>query len=90
MFHIIKITKTMDPTKINYVNNNTLIVINQNGKIRQLFTPFKVQALQDTNHFKEKSWVIVEEIIQHPQHILLYRVINNWWSYYFFRPDVRF
>jgi hypothetical protein len=60
----------MDPPKINYVNNNTLIVINQNGKIRQLFTPFKVQVLRDTNHFKEKSWVIVEEIIQHPQHIL--------------------
>jgi hypothetical protein len=80
----------MDPTKINYVNNNTLIVINQNGKIRQLFAPFKVQVLKDTNHFKEKSWVIVEEIIQHPQHILLYRVINNWWPYFIFKLDVRF
>jgi hypothetical protein len=60
----------MDPPKINYVSNNSLMVINKQGLIRQLFTPFKVQVLQETNHFKEKSWVIVEEIIQHPQHIL--------------------
>ena len=49
----------MDPPKINYVNNNKLIVINQNGKIRQLFTPFKVQVSQESNHSNEKSWVIV-------------------------------
>jgi hypothetical protein len=80
----------MDTTKLNYINPNTLMVINSEGKIRQLFTPFKVQVLQDTNHFKEKSWVIVEEIIQHPQHILLYRVINKWWPYFIFKLDVRF
>ncbi len=80
----------MDPPKINYLNNNTLMVINPKGKIRQLFTPFNLQVLQGTNHFKENSWVVVEEIRQHPQHILLYRVINHWWPYYIFRLDVRF
>jgi hypothetical protein len=80
----------MDPPKFTFVNNNTLMVINTKGKIRQLFTPFNVQVLQDTEHFKEKSWVVVEEIKQHSQHILLYRVINNWWPYYIFRLDVRF
>jgi hypothetical protein len=80
----------MDPPNINFISNNSIIVINHTGKIRQLFTPFKVQVLQDTNHFKEKSWVVVEEIIQHPQHILLYRVINSWWPYFIFKLDVRF
>jgi hypothetical protein len=80
----------MDPPKINYISKNSIMVVNKQGSIRQLFTPFKVQALQNTNHFKEKSWVIVEEIIQHPQHILLYRVINNWWPYFIFKLDVRF
>ena len=80
----------MDPQKSTFVNNNTLIVINQKGKMRQLFTPFNVQVLQDTEHFKENSWVVVEEIRQHPQHILLYRVINQWWPYYIFKIDVKF
>ena len=80
----------MDPPKINYVNKNTLFVINHKGKIRQLFTPFNVQVLQATEHFKENSWVVVEEIRQHPQHILLYRVINHWWPYFIFKLDVRF
>jgi hypothetical protein len=80
----------MDSPKFTFVNNNTLIVINQKGKMRQLFTPFHVQVLQDTAHFKENSWVVVEEIRQHPQHILLYRVINHWWPYFIFKLDVRF
>ena len=80
----------MDPTQFTFVNKNTLFVINHKGKIRQLFTPFNVQALQNTEHFKENSWVVVEEIRQHPQHILLYRVINHWWPYFIFKLDVRF
>lgn len=80
----------MDPTKINYVSNNSLMVVNKHGLIRQLFVPFHVQVLQDTEHFKEKNWVVVEEVKPHPQFILLYRVINNWWPYFIFRLDVRF
>jgi hypothetical protein len=80
----------MDPPNTNYVCNNSILVVNRHGILRQLFTPFNVQVLQNTEHFKENSWVVVEEIRQHPQHILLYRVINNWWPYYVFRLDVRF
>ena len=80
----------MDPPKINYVSNNSLMVVNKQGFIRQLFVPFHVQALQDTEHFKENSWVVVEEIRQHPQHLLLYRVFNHWWPYFIFKLDVRF
>ena len=80
----------MDPPKINYISNNSIMVINNYGCIRQVFTPFRVQVLQNIEHFKENSWVVVEEVRQHPQHILVYRVINHWWPYYLFRLDVRF
>ena len=80
----------MDPPKINYISNNNLMAINKHGLLRQLFVPFHVQVLHDTEHFKEKSWVVVEEVRQHPQHILVYRVINQWWPYYIFKLDVRF
>ena len=80
----------MHPPKINYLNNNTLMVINAKGKMRQLFTPFNVQVLRDTEHFKENSWVVVEEIRQHPHYILIYRVFNYWWPYYLFKIEVKF
>lgn len=80
----------MDPPKHTFVNNKSLMVINSQGKIRQLFIPFKVQVIKDTDHFKENSWVVVEEVKSHPQFILLYRVINQWWPYFIFKIEVKF
>jgi hypothetical protein len=80
----------MDPPKINYISNNSIMVVNKQGSLRQLFVPFKVQALQKTEHFKVNSWVVVEEVKPHPQFILLYRVINHWWPFFIFKIDVRF
>jgi hypothetical protein len=57
----------MEPPQINYIHNNCLLVVNPQGKMRQLFTPFNVQVLYDISHFKEKSWVVVEEVKSHPQ-----------------------
>ena len=80
----------MDPPQINYINHNSILIINPKGKIRQLFTPFKVQLINDTSILKKSSWVVVEEIRQHPKHLLIYRVINHWWPYFIFKLDVRF
>jgi hypothetical protein len=80
----------MDPPKINYLNSNTLMVINTAGKMRQLFTPFKVQVLQDTFTLKKNSWVIVEEISPHDTLKLIYRIGTHWWKYDVFRINVKF
>ena len=80
----------MDPPKINYVNNNSIMVVNKHGLLRQLFTPFHAQVILETEDFNENSWVVVEEVKPHPQFILLYRVINYWYPYFVFKLDVRF
>lgn len=41
----------MNPLKYNYLNNNTLMVINTKGKIRLLFILFNMKVLQDINYF---------------------------------------
>ena len=76
--------------EIQFIDERSLLVITVKGQMRQLFVPFNVQVLRDTAYFKENSWVVVEEIRQHSQHILIYRVINQWWPYFIFRLDVRF
>ena len=45
----------MHQPKFTFVNNNTLFVINTKGKMRQLFTPFNEQVLQETEHFNKYS-----------------------------------
>jgi len=76
----------MDPPHINH----QLLVINSTGSIRQLFVPFRVQVLYNTNTLHKDCWVWVEEVMQHEQYVLLYRVTEYWWPYYLFRIQVSF
>lgn len=80
----------MDPPQINYVNNNSILIINQKGKIRQLFVPFKVQLICDTSILKKDTWVLVEEVQPHHQYKMLYRVTKHWWPYDLFKIAATF
>jgi len=80
----------MDPPHINYVDYRSILIVNPTGKIRQLFCPFRVQVLYDTSILKQKSWVMVDEVKQHREHLLLYRVGEHWWTYDLFRIAATF
>lgn len=80
----------MDPPKINYVTNNSIMVINNYGSIRQLFVPFKVQVKHATASLVKDAYVIVEEVQQNDKYLLLYRIANKWWPYYVFNLSVEF
>ena len=80
----------MDPPHINYIDHSTILVINPIGKMRQLYVPFRVQVIQETTLLKLNSWVIVEEIQQHNEYKLLYRIGSDWWQYSLFRISVIF
>jgi hypothetical protein len=80
----------MDPPKINYIINNSIMVINNRGSMRQLFVPFRAQVVQDAPTLIKKTWVVVEEVRQHDKFLLIYRIANTWWPYYVFRLSVEF
>lgn len=80
----------MDPPKINYVSNNSIMVINNYGSIRQLFVPFKVQVIHATAILVKDAWVVVDEVQQSDKYLLLYRIGRNWWPYYVFKLSVEF
>jgi hypothetical protein len=80
----------MDPPQINFVDYNSVLVINPAGKMRQLFTPFKVLVLQATDLFSENSMLIVDEIRPHDEHRLLYHISGNWWPYHIFLITISF
>ena len=80
----------MDPPKINFIHNNCLLVINQRGAMRQLFTPFRVKVKVARAHFKLDSWVVVEEVREHEQFIIIYRIGNHWWPFNIFQLIVAY
>lgn len=80
----------MDPPYINYLDHDSIMVINSAGRMRQLFVPFKARVVEPTDTLILNSWVNIEEVYPHREHRLLYRVGNNWWPYYIFRLEVRF
>ena len=41
---------------------DSLLVINVNGRIRRIYTPFRVLAIESTNTIKNGSWVYVDRI----------------------------
>ena len=80
----------MDPPKIKYYDPYSVIVINQNGQMRQLFTPFKAQVVVSNSAFKINTWVYIEEVLPHEKHRIIYRIGTQWWPYDAFKLEVRF
>jgi len=80
----------MDKPQVNYVDNRSILIVNPSGKMRQLFCPFRVQVTTNTSILKQDSWVLVDEVKQHKNHLLLYKIGGNWWTYDLFRIAATF
>jgi len=80
----------MDPPNIKYYDEHSVIVINPNGQMRQLFTPFKAQVVVSNSAFKINTWVYIEEVLPHEKYRIIYRIGNQWWPYDVFKLIVKF
>lgn len=69
---------------ITYMDNRSLLVINDKGKMKQLFAPFRVQVIQPYHSLLRYTMVYVEEIKFSRKYILLYRILDQWIPYYHF------
>jgi hypothetical protein len=67
-------SKDQKGNTLQYMSNNCILVINQQGKIRELFTPFLVSS--SNNLGARKRTYIVEEVLSTPIDSLIY-VING-------------
>jgi len=80
----------MDKPQVNYVDDRSILIVNPSGKMRQLFCPFRVQVTTNTSILKQDSWVLVDEVKQQKNHLLLYKIGGNWWTYDLFRIAATF
>ncbi|WP_276133513.1 hypothetical protein [Polluticoccus soli] len=80
----------MDPPQINFVDNNSILIINRHGLMKQVFVPFKVIVAVNISIFRIGNVVYVDEVSQDRQNRLMYRVAGKWWHYDLFVIAVGF
>ena len=64
---------------ISYGSANSILLINSMGRIRQLYTPFRVKVSEDVEGLKQGTFVYVEEVASDPQDKLIF--ITNTGAY---------
>lgn len=47
---------------VSYGSTNSILLVNALGRIRQLYTPFRVKVIEDVEGLKQGSFIYVEEV----------------------------
>ena len=71
--------------KLNFINSNSIMVINPKGKIRQLFCPFIVQVSTQIKFLHLGSNVYVEEVSIDNKYKIVFKIGEHWFPYNFFK-----
>ena len=75
--------------KLSFYDERTLLLITRRGVLRQLHVPFQVKAVQAVGIIKEGTIVYVEAVAQHKENKIMYRVLNQWVPYYYFKLIIK-
>lgn len=60
--------------QIQYCDSTSILIINSNGVMRHLHTPFKVQCYEDIGRYKKESIVYVDEVSAGERDELIYHI----------------
>lgn len=71
---------------IQYCNYNCVLVINSYGKLKQVFTPFRVVGITEG----KRQWYIVEEVRNTDQDELLYIIGGHCYLHHHFTIEIQF
>jgi len=81
----------MDPPQnILYYDSYSLLVINPKGKIRRVYTPFKVHCIEPVDDLQFNSRLIVDEVFEDQEDKLLYKICGNLYAYQHFEITIQF
>ena len=75
---------------VQYHDSFSILVINHWGKMRRLYTPFRVKCLSTTGDIQENSTLYVDEVIEDEDDKLLYKICGNLHVYTHFSITVSF
>jgi len=73
-----------------YFDDESILLVNQSGILKKLSIPFRAQCISPVGSLKPKTWIYVEQVIAHHQYRILYRVLDQWIPYNFFKIVIYF
>lgn len=74
-----------------YYDSGSILVINPKGKIRKLYTPFRVLCIETVNNWLKKgSWVFVDEVKTSAKDQLLFVVAGISFPHRHFQIQINF
>ncbi len=80
----------MSPKLNFHFSEYTALVINPQGKLRELHCPFKVHCIQTIPDIPINSWAYVEMTSENKAVGLLYLINGKWYSFEFFVIVIHF
>ena len=82
----------MDPTNKNilFYDSYSVLLLNPSGRIRRLYTPFKVNCISSIENLRINAILYVDEVFEDPDDILLYKINGNLYAYKHFNIHINF
>lgn len=74
----------MQQIQINYADDKSLFIVNQHGKIKQLFVPIRAKCIASTGAIYVNSYVYIEQVNVHLEFRIVYMVFGKWHPYFCF------
>ena len=76
--------------EVKFINCNSVLLINPLGKIKRLFTPFKVECIDPVNGIPINTLVFVDEVLNNDQDQLIYYINGALYLYKYFQIAAKF
>jgi hypothetical protein len=71
--------------KLRVADRNNLFVVNQSGRLRILFVPIPVKTMIAVGVLRSGSTVYVDQVAEHRQYMIVYRIFNLWYPHFYFK-----
>lgn len=79
-----------DRLRLMYVTDGSLLLVNPHGKLRVLYTPFRVLCIKESNGIPINTWVYVEAVFMHRLYKIGYLINGNLHPYNHFQITISY
>ena len=73
-----------------YVDNRSIIVINQQGHLRKLYCPFRVLCIDSINTISVNTWCYVERVEMSSDTHIIYQIGDVLYPFHHFHIYIKF
>lgn len=79
-----------DSEHILFYDSYSILLINPKGRMRRLYTPFRVACIEAVDDLFVNTLLFVDEIFEDPDDRLLYKINGNLYAYKHFTITINF